>query len=356
MTYAPRGKPAPVVKAGEFVFAATALDHGHIYGQCNGLIEAGGTLKWVYDRDPTKVAAFVESIRGTCRARAGRNPRRPGSAPRRRCRRFRTSAAASAAASWTPARITSPTRHPSPRSTQLDAARRKVARRAGSTWSIIASDCTWSARCSRASSSRRRHRPRRAGDRPRARIARGEPVPAWFFEKEKYGGILMRHRQPPVRAVSYLYAARRDAKVVHARGRETIANPDKPEFEDFGETSLVGDNGATNYIRVDWFTPDGLQHVGRRPHVHPRHGGLHRAAQVRRRGAATRQAITSTSSTTKGEQHFDCHRQSRLPYFGQLILDCLNRTENAMTQDHAFKAAELCLRAQLTADAEKSTS
>ena len=34
------------------------------------------------------------------------------------------------------------------------------------------------------------------------------------------------------------------------------------------------------------------------------------------------------------------------PFFGQLILDCLNRTENAMTQEHAFKAAELCLTAQ----------
>ena len=35
--------------------------------------------------------------------------------------------------------------------------------------------------------------------------------------------------------------------------------------------------------------------------------------------------------------------------FGELILDCLNRTERAMTQAHAFKAAELCLRAQQAA-------
>ncbi|MBP1905187.1 hypothetical protein J2Z32_001815 [Paenibacillus turicensis] len=34
------------------------------------------------------------------------------------------------------------------------------------------------------------------------------------------------------------------------------------------------------------------------------------------------------------------------PYFGELILDCLNDTENAMSQEHAFKAAELCLIAQ----------
>ena len=59
MNYAPVGKPQPVVKPGEFVIAAAALDHGHIYGMCNGLIEAGASLKWVYDPDPVKVEKFV---------------------------------------------------------------------------------------------------------------------------------------------------------------------------------------------------------------------------------------------------------------------------------------------------------
>jgi len=31
------------------------------------------------------------------------------------------------------------------------------------------------------------------------------------------------------------------------------------------------------------------------------------------------------------------------------VLDCLERTENAMTQEHAFKAAELAIRAQMQA-------
>ena len=59
MNYAPQGKPNPVVKPGEFVFAAARLDHGHIYGMCNGLLEAGATLGWVYDPDPRKTDAFV---------------------------------------------------------------------------------------------------------------------------------------------------------------------------------------------------------------------------------------------------------------------------------------------------------
>ena len=62
MTYAPKGKPQPVVKPGEFVFSAVRLDHGHIYGMCNGLTEAGGTLKYVYDPDEAKVAAFLKAF------------------------------------------------------------------------------------------------------------------------------------------------------------------------------------------------------------------------------------------------------------------------------------------------------
>ena len=38
------------------------------------------------------------------------------------------------------------------------------------------------------------------------------------------------------------------------------------------------------------------------------------------------------------------------PFFGRMILDCLHRSENAMTQEHAFTAAELSLQAQALAD------
>ena len=50
-----------------------------------------------------------------------------------------------------------------------------------------------------------------------------------------------------------------------------------------------------------------------------------------------------------GERRIPCAGKVGYPFFGQLILDCLNRTENAMTQEHAFKAAELCLKAQAAA-------
>jgi predicted dehydrogenase len=62
--YAPTGAAEQVVAPGEFCFAAAYLDHGHIYGQTNGLCDAGATLKTVYDPDPQKVAKFVEAYPG----------------------------------------------------------------------------------------------------------------------------------------------------------------------------------------------------------------------------------------------------------------------------------------------------
>src|SRR4051812_7335380 len=56
--YSPRPMPKPVVKPGEFVFAAAHLDHTHINGMCSSLIEAGGTLKSVYEPDPANLADF----------------------------------------------------------------------------------------------------------------------------------------------------------------------------------------------------------------------------------------------------------------------------------------------------------
>src|SRR6478736_30755 len=57
-TFAPL--PQPVVGPGDFVFAAVGLDHGHIHGMVEHLVNAGATLSLVYDPDPAKVTDFLE--------------------------------------------------------------------------------------------------------------------------------------------------------------------------------------------------------------------------------------------------------------------------------------------------------
>jgi len=60
MNYAPEmPASAKVVEPGEFAFAASHFDHGHIHGQIEGLSGAGGTLKYVYDADPGRCAGVL---------------------------------------------------------------------------------------------------------------------------------------------------------------------------------------------------------------------------------------------------------------------------------------------------------
>jgi len=171
--------------------------------------------------------------------------------------------------------------------------------------------------------------------------------PAWFYQKKRFGGILCDIGSHQIEQFLY-YSGAKDARVTHA----FVANqshPEYPEFEDYGEATLLADNGASNYFRVDWFTPDGLGTWGDgRTFILGTDGTieLRKYIDVAREAHGDHLYIVNG----KGEQHMDLHGKVGFPFFGQLILDCLNRTEVAMTQEHAFKAAQLCLEAQAVAD------
>ena len=126
-------------------------------------------------------------------------------------------------------------------------------------------------------------------------------------------------------------------------------HPQYPELDDFGDATLVGDNGATQYFRVDWFTPDGLHTWGDgRTMILGTEGFIELRKYI---NIGTEDGGNQVFlANGKEEKRFQVSGQVGYPYFGQLILDCLNRTENAMTQAHAFKAAELCLQAQAQAE------
>ena len=70
----------------------------------------------------------------------------------------------------------------------------------------------------------------------------------------------LRHRVAPVRPVPVLHGL--DDGPRSSRHRWATCNhPQYPGLEDFGDVMLRG-NGGTGYIRVDWFTPDGLNTWG----------------------------------------------------------------------------------------------
>jgi hypothetical protein len=127
------------------------------------------------------------------------------------------------------------------------------------------------------------------------------------------------------------------------------AHPQYPELEDFGEASLVGDNGAGSYFRVDWFTPAGLSTWGDgRTFILGTEGTIELRKYVNLAVEPAKDHLFMVNAD--GERHLCLEGKVGYPFFGRLILDCLNRTEEAMTQSHAFKAAELCLKAQALAD------
>ena len=170
--------------------------------------------------------------------------------------------------------------------------------------------------------------------------------PAWFWDPAKYGGILVDIGSHQIEQFLH-YAGARDARVLHSK----VGNyrcPDHPAFEDFGDATLLADNGATFYFRVDWFTPQGLGCWGDGRTVILGTDGyieLRKYLDV----ARDREGDHVYLVDHQGEHHFPVHGQVGFPYFGQLILDCLHRTENAMPQHHTFLAIELALQAQAQA-------
>jgi predicted dehydrogenase len=344
MNYAPQGKPAPVVQEGDFPFAVTALDHGHIYGQCNGLVEAGATLRQVYDPDPKKVAAFVQKF--------------PLAKPVASLEEIlddpeiRLIAAAAVPCDRGPLGVrvmesgkdyfTDKT--PFTSLDQLESAR-VTAARTGRKYMVYYSE-RLHVECAVA-----------AGEMIRdGAIGRVVQVlglgphrlnapsrPPWFFERTKYGGILCDIGSHQIEQFLF-YAGAQDASVTEAVVAN-YANPAHPELEDYGHANLIADNGATNHFRVDWLTPDGLRTWGDGRTVILGTKGyieLRKYIDVARDSGGDQLFLVNE----KGEKNLALAGQVGFPFFGQLILDCLNRTENAMTQRHAFKAAELCLKAQ----------
>ena len=346
MNYAPQGKPAPVVGEGEFPFAAVALNHGHIYAQCNGLLEAGATLRYVHDPDPEKVAAFVKKYPQAQPASLEQILDDPS---------IRLVAAAAVPCDRGPLGIrvmeagkdyfTDKT--PFTSLEQLEQARAAVAR-TGRKYMVYYSE-RLHVECAVF-----------AGELiAQGAIGRVVQVlglgphrlnaptrPAWFFEKARYGGILCDIGSHQIEQFLF-YSGAKDATVTEA-AVANYANPLHPELEDYGHANLVADNGASNHFRVDWLNPDGL-----------RTWGDGRTIILGTTGYIELRKYIDVTRDSGGDQLFLVNGQEEkgyslagkvgFPFFGRLILDCLNRTENAMTQQHAFKAAELCLKAQLQA-------
>jgi len=170
--------------------------------------------------------------------------------------------------------------------------------------------------------------------------------PPWFFERARYGGILCDIGSHQID--QFLHFTGSDtAEVAHAHVENTTL-PEHPGFQDFGEVVLRSDQGHA-YVRVDWFTPNGLPTWGDgRLFIQGTEGQI----ELRKYTDIGRPHVTNSLILVNGEENtlIPCD-DAGLPYFPRLVADVQDRTETAVPQAHTFTTMELAIRAQMKAEA-----
>lgn len=340
--------PGPVVAPGEFCFAVSGMDHGHIYGQTRELIAAGATLKYVHDgRDPQKAerlaqeygaqhVADLDTILLDDEVRLVASAGVP-------CERASTGIRCMEAG-----KDYFVDKAPLTTLEQLDAVWDAV-KRTGRKYMVYYSErlrvesAIFAGRLIEAGAIGRVIQVTGFGPH---RLGPIESRPDWFYQLDQTGGILCDIASHQIEQFLY-YTGAQDASVLHA----TVANyhhADHPGLQDYGDCTLLADNGATMFCRVDWFTPAGLRTWGDgRTFLIGTEGYI----EVRKYidVAAEGQGDHVFVVNGEGERRIETRGKVGYPYFGRLIRDCLDRTETAMTQAHALKAAELSVKAQSAA-------
>jgi predicted dehydrogenase len=173
--------------------------------------------------------------------------------------------------------------------------------------------------------------------------------PAWFFERERYGGILVDIASH--QCEQFLFFTGADSAEILSASVGNRAHPQWPGLQDSGDIHLSTGN-ATGFIRVDWFTPDGLPTWGDgRLFITGTQGMIELRKYVDIAGRPGGDHLFLTDAT--GVTHIDC-ADVALPYGPQLVADIRDRTETAMPQARCFAAMEIALKAQARAEAQIS--
>lgn len=166
--------------------------------------------------------------------------------------------------------------------------------------------------------------------------------PDWFFDKSQYGGILVDIASHQIDQFLVLTRST-DAEISHAAigqlGRAT-----RPDFQDFGEVALQSKtNHSRGYIRVDWFTPEGLPTWGDgRLFITGTEGTIELRKYVDIEGRSGTDHLFLCDR--QGTRYIDCTSEP-ITFFNKLVQDIQDRTETAISHAHAFTVCRLALDA-----------
>lgn len=169
----------------------------------------------------------------------------------------------------------------------------------------------------------------------------GASRPDWFWQRDKYGGILADIASHQVE--QFLFFTGSESAGIASSQVANFDHPDRPDFEDFGQMLLVSDR-ATGFIRVDWLTPAGLPTWGDgRLFLLGTEGTMELRKYIDVEGRPGGDHLFLVDGS--GARRIDCS-QTRITYGETLRDDINNRTETTMTQEHCFLATQLALEAQ----------
>jgi predicted dehydrogenase len=164
--------------------------------------------------------------------------------------------------------------------------------------------------------------------------------PSWFFDTPAYGGII---NDIGVHSIDQFlaFAGADNAEIVSCSVGAFGTEP--PGFEDFAELVLATPT-VRGYIRLDWFTPDGLATWGDgRCFIVGTEGTLElrKNLDIEGRGGTDHMFVANKTAT----RYVDC---SKLPvmYYRNFLADIAHRSETAMPQRQTFNVCRLALRAQ----------
>jgi predicted dehydrogenase len=168
--------------------------------------------------------------------------------------------------------------------------------------------------------------------------------PDWFWNPVQFGGILCDIGSHQVDQFLY-YTGSTEAEVAESQ-IANVRHPQRPQFQDFGDMVLRGNRGL-GYVRLDWFTPDGLGTWGDgRLFILGTEGyiELRKYTNV----AVSKQGNNLFIVDQKQARYIDCNNLT-LPFGPQFVADIVNRTHNAQDQTQCLLAAELVIKAQKNA-------
>ncbi len=160
----------------------------------------------------------------------------------------------------------------------------------------------------------------------------------------QYGGILCDIGSHQVDQFLY-YTGSTEAEVVESQ-IANVTSSQPPHFQDFGDMVLRGNRGF-GYVRLDWFTPDGLGTWGDgRLFILGTEGYI----EVRKytNVAVGKQGNNLFIVDQKQSRYIDCNNLD-LPFGPQFVADIVNRTHIAQDQTQCLLAAELVIKAQKNA-------